>query len=153
MLSATDIAAMDSALQHAREGAETARALVPGLLDRWWSSAIGADSTAAAIESNALAAESLVRELEGRFSRLSQDPAAGPAERDDFVRACGVATQNTAAADAAAQLEPSTAVVQVAAGTAADLAAGVKWTAIIGTPVLLVLGLALVLWHWPWKER
>lgn len=139
MLSAADLAATSAALARARAGAEEAARLAAGA-GGWWTSIIGADSTAAAVRANAKAARTLYETLRAKLDRWrsSSEPVSA-AEVASFLDAAGVAADNRASAAAAEFVSVSGAVREVGGETLRDLASPSRWPSVAWVLVAVVV--------------
>lgn len=137
-LSNDQVSALDAALAAFEQASAEARRLVSEG-SSLFSRIIGADSTQAALESNAKAAEQLTATMRAKRDRLIADPAAGESQVREYLSALA-ATDNTAAKEAAKLLKPSTAVATVAKDSAADLVTLGK----LAVPALVVVGIAVL---------
>lgn len=124
-LDSSQVARLDAVVAQAQRSAEDAQSLTPGVLSSLWSSAIGAESSAAALRANAASAWTLYDVLADKRNRLANDP--GATEYDvQVVEGSVPALSNVAAREGAYLLTPGAALVETAKGTAADIAGMAK---------------------------
>jgi hypothetical protein len=110
---------MRSELERVKAAADEAERLA-ATAGGWWSSFIGADSSAAAVRANAKAVRSLATALDGLFDRMFDAPGYATPEQVRRFLDLAAGDPNTAAREAADELSASTAAVEVGAGMARD---------------------------------
>jgi hypothetical protein len=149
---AAAVAAALVELLRATERQEAAAEDASSGINAWWTEAIGADSSAAGLRTNAKAARTLYDAMTARAARITTDEDARVLVRDvgGFVDTRGIEA-------AAAFLTPGAAAVEVAKGTARDLAmvaqdVGGGFLALLKASPLIV-GAVLVLWLWTWLPK
>ncbi|MBK9497089.1 MAG: hypothetical protein IPO08_21760 [Xanthomonadales bacterium] len=155
MLSPAAATAVQAALTELRAATariEKAAADASGGFAGWWASTIGADSTTAAMRSQAAAAQSLLTVMEGKARALTSDAAA-----DDFVRVVGEHTDTSGIEAVRSFLSPAGAVREVGGDTVRDLAGvavgvGEGWLSILKASPYIMAALALV-WLWSWLPK
>ena len=121
-------------------------------INGWWAGVIGADSTLAALRTNATATRTLLETMRAKRARLSTD-----AEAADFVATINANTDTGLSVKIADGLTPAGAVREVGGDTLKDLgnaAAGVGagWLAVLKASPFLVAGLLLAV-AWSWGRR
>lgn len=145
----TAVAAALDQLRAATERQEAAAESAASGINGWWASTIGADSSAAALRTNAKSARLLYETMKRKADTLDTDLQA-----QTFVREVGQYADTRAIEAAANFLKPTTAAVEVGKATARDLAntaatVGTGWLAVLKASPFLVAGIALViLWRW-----
>lgn len=114
-LDQSQIDRVNSVVSEAQASAAQASALVPGIVSSLWADAIGAGSSASALQSNALAAQNEYQTIQARAASILADPLSNESDVQGLEQAIP-SLSNTAAQQAAALLSPTAAVQAVGAG-------------------------------------
>lgn len=109
---------MDVVVAKAKASATEAQQIADNA-NSWWAKLIGAESTLAALRTNAAASKTLANVLEAKAQRLAADPNLSAADFNNFMGA-QLAIDNSASRAASSMLSASSAAGQVAADSAKD---------------------------------
>ena len=134
LLDADQTARLDALVAQAKAADDQAQALTPGLLTRGWAWVIGADSSTAAAQTNAVAAHNYYTTMAAKRDRLVADPDASEADVVAFEQSVGTAaspTSNQAVAEAMDLLAPSTALKEIAKPPSL-FGLNIPWWALLG---------------------